>query len=703
MRAALVGLLTAVTWVGSGSVSMTATDLATVSPGQLAAQAEKLGGGPVDDRAYVGGPAIRIPATADDAALRLPGTLPWSSARFLTVDALVDGEHTGEVFFRFFAAGEREARVTVSLGLFPGLRTRLSVPLSALDAQALSLPRTPGRFKGRVRGRRLPPEQIDHVRIHLGATTAAQNLYLGKLTLAREEPRFPVPRRPLVDELGQWADREWEGKTTSDAFLGTWLMVALEENQGAAYPKTWCERGGTTAKTFKATGFFRTQHDKERWWLVDPEGHAFFSLGLNAVRPGETAARIPGTEALFGGLPSRRGPLGEAWGVSGPSAIETFSFGVANLVRSFGPAWRDDWTEMTRARLVAWRFNTVGNWSDPRFEREAGLPYVIPMPSYPTTETLLFRDMPDVYSEEFRKDAERYAVHLTAFRDDPNLIGYFMGNEPTWAFGAHNLASEMLEAHPGTETRKALAQWLKERYKGDAADWSVSWGLGLRAFEDVVDQILHRAAERSETARRDLWDFSKEMVRAYVGIPGIACNDVDPHHLNLGMRYAGLSSELLYEAVGVFDVFSINAYSMEPPAKMIAEIAARTRRPVLIGEFHFGALDRGLPSTGLRGVESQRERGIAYRRYVETAAADPNVIGAHYFILNDQELLGRFDGENYQIGFVDVCHRPYEELVESATRTHEAIYEVAGGEVSPFRGKAREIPRVGRLTLPAQP
>jgi hypothetical protein len=404
---------------------------------------------------------------------------------------------------------------------------------------------------------------------------------------------------------------------------------------------------------------------------------------------------VPGSEALFGRLPSKRGPLGEAWGTWGPSGTPTYSFGLANLIRSLGPEWRKDWTTMTRSRLVAWHFNTVANWSDPRFAQDAEMPYVIPMPPYPTTATLLYRDFPDVYAEEFRTASRRWAQHLAAFRDDPSLIGYFMRNEPKWAFGGRNIAAEMLEANPGTETRRALGHWLRKRYKDDNADWSVAWGLGLRSFDDVVDKTIRGAAVRSEMARRDLWEFSKEMVRAYVGIPGLECNEVDPHHLNLGMRYASVSSELLYEAVGVFDVFTINAYEMVPPAKTIAEIAERARRPVMIGEFHFGALDRGLPSTGRRGVASQRERGIAYRRYVEAAAANPNVVGTHYFILNDQELLGRFDGENFQIGFVDVCHRPYPELVGPATRAHESVYDVMGERKKPFAGKAREIPRVG--------
>jgi hypothetical protein len=185
------------------------------------------------------------------------------------------------------------------------------------------------------------------------------------------------------------------------------------------------------------------------------------------------------------------------------------------------------------------------------------------------------------------------------------------------------------------------------------------------------------------------------MVRAFVRIPAQECRRVDPNHLNLGLRYAWISSDLLFEGAEWFNVFSINAYQMLPPADEIARIAERTRRPVMIGEFHFGALDRGLPATGLRAVASQAERGVAYRRYVEAAAANPNVVGVHYFVLNDQPVLGRFDGENFQIGFVDVCHRPYRELVEAAKATHERIYDVMEGREKPYDREAKEIPRVG--------
>jgi hypothetical protein len=128
---------------------------------------------------------------------------------------------------------------------------------------------------------------------------------------------------------------------------------------------------------------------------------------------------------------------------------------------------------------------------------------------------------------------------------------------------------------------------------------------------------------------------------------------------------------------------------------VVEEIAARTNRPVLIGAFHFGALDRGLPAAGRPAVVSQRERGIAYRRYVERAAVAPGLVGVHYALLNDQPVLGRFDGESQQIGFVDVCHRPYRGLVDSASRANESVYLVREGAKEPFAGRAREIPQAG--------
>ena len=114
----------------------------------------------------------------------------------------------------------------------------------------------------------------------------------------------------------------------------------------------------------------------------------------------------------------------------------------------------------------------------------------------------------------------------------------------------------------------------------------------------------------------------------------------------------------------------------------------------MIGEYHFGALDRGLPATGIQGALTQSERGKAYRYYVEQGLARPELIGIHYFQWIDQAINGRFDGENYNIGFVDICNRPYPELTKAATETNARIYEVATGAEPPFDQKIEKVPSV---------
>ena len=98
------------------------------------------------------------------------------------------------------------------------------------------------------------------------------------------------------------------------------------------------------------------------------------------------------------------------------------------------------------------------------------------------------------------------------------------------------------------------------------------------------------------------------MIRAYVEIPSLACRKVDPNHMNLGMRYAYITNESLLAGYDNFDVFSINCYKTTPYDD-VENIGRITGLPVMIGEFHHGALDRGLPATGICGVSTQEERG----------------------------------------------------------------------------------------------
>ena len=94
----------------------------------------------------------------------------------------------------------------------------------------------------------------------------------------------------------------------------------------------------------------------------------------------------------------------------------------------------------------------------------------------------------------------------------------------------------------------------------------------------------------------------------------------------------------------------------------------RKKKPVIIGEFHFGALDRGMFHTGLVPTQSQEDRANAYKSYVRGALDNPLIVATHWFQYRDQATTGRFDGENYQIGFIDICDSPYPETIKACGR-----------------------------------
>jgi hypothetical protein len=283
-----------------------------------------------------------------------------------------------------------------------------------------------------------------------------------------------------------------------------------------------------------------------------------------------------------------------------------------------------------------------------------------------------------------------FAKQLNGYKDDPYLIGYFLRNEPQWAFGYHNLAFEMFATDHGSVTKVEFLKWITSKYNNNIESFNKSWNLSIGNFDDL--KKLTFKDYPSVAADSDFYAFSTVMVKRYVDIPCDEVARVDNNHLNLGMRYAWISSDLLYKAGERFDVFSINGYGYDPPPT--TEIARRSNKPVMIGEFHHGAVDRALPATGITGVISQEERAAAYRNYVEQGFARPELIGMHYFQWVDQPYYGRFDGENYNIGVVTIQNLPYPELSEAMRLTNERIYRVGSGLEAPFKAEITRIPPI---------
>jgi hypothetical protein len=632
----------------------------------------------------------------------LLGGVMWDGLKYIVVELETLEEHSLTFnldLYKEVPQNEYDMRITFSI--LPKVPVAVPIDLELLNSQTLFPERTEGRLRMMVYGKPIKIEEVNCLKLTTLKCYKEQKIKIKAVYLSDSEPEYHLPEKKLIDELGQWMPKVWEGNVKDRAQCNSILKVLLQEAESFNYSyenPDWDNFGGWKKKSFKKTGWFHTEFDGKRWWLADPEGNAFFSTGVDCVGPG-TDSRVDMMKNLCSWIPEIDSEFSDAIRRKEDGQdIKSVNYGITNLISAFGADnWWQCWAKIVKMYLYKWNINTIANWSSLEFIRFAKMPYVLPLDvhseqDFPTTEQKIFRDFPDVFSKEYREQAESYAKALVSFKHDPYMIGYFMRNEPNWGF-VHglNIAEEMLANPAETVSKETFVRRMKEKYTEIDA-FNSAWKLELPSFEDLHRPIYH-ACKLSQQAEEDLKEFSAEMIKLYVDIPAKACKKVDPNHLNLGMRYAYIADPVMLSGYENFDVFSINSYQMNP-YEQVANVGEMLDMPVMLGEFHFGALDKGLTSHGLRGVEDQKERGIAYRYYVEQGIRSPHFIGAHYFMLNDQSCIGRFDGENYQIGLMDICMQEYSDMTRQISECNKYIYEVCSGENEIFSTAAKEIPAV---------
>ncbi len=657
---------------------------------------------------------LKVVPSKDDATITVWQTGDkgsWADSKYFIFEICDAEDYSGVINIEFYRKSENDRSEKVVLqsgemattdaetpwlsclmGVLPKVKTKVVFPLSFLDAQNIFLVRSPRQLKGTLNGNRLDPADISKVALRFGPMAEpwfTPEFEIASIFLSDTLPApYPTLTEGIIDKFGQRKDKGWPGKIADETDLINQNLELQKSVAGNSFTSEWSKYGGWKAKRFKATGFFRTQHDGQRWWLVDPEGYAFLSVGVDCIRL-TSSGPVTGIEDLFDWLPGENDPqFSEALSVN--RNAKNMDFYRSNLIRVFGDKWKEKWSSVTAGLMRKYNINTVGNWSDISFARENKIPYVLPLNRFPSTQVQLYRDFPDVFSEEYLANSVEFAKQLVNYRDDPYLVGYFLRNEPNWAFGYHNLAFEMFGTNQESATKHAFVAWISEKYNKDVVAFSKSWDIDLKNFESLNAMTFKDIP--SEKADSDFYAFSTMMVKRYVDIPCDEVAKVDKNHLNLGMRYAWISSDLLYKAGERFDVFSINGYGYNPPAT--AEIARISGKPVMIGEFHHGAVDRALPATGITGVLNQSDRAAAYRHYIEQGFARPELIGMHYFQWVDQPYYGRFDGENYNIGVVTITNTPYNELTDAMIITNLRIYDVATGNTEPFRADVTRIPSI---------
>jgi len=395
---------------------------------------------------------------------------------------------------------------------------------------------------------------------------------------------------PFVDAFGQFKHATWPGKVKSLADLQSRIAVEtadLVKNPAPAHRSRY--GGWTKGPRLKATGHFRTEKHKGKWWLVDPDGYLFWSHGITGVHFRSDTA-VGERKHYFETIPKAFGNH------------RKIDFSKANLAAKYGKDWESTASDLSHQRLKSWGMNTIANWSEPKIYGMQKTAYTVAV-HYGNKDALaMWLKKPDAFRTRIRN---RMQQELGVTTEDPWCIGFFVDNE-------------------------------------------IKWKPGMNA--DLYYRIV------SEEVKR-----------------------VAPNKLYLGSRLHGQQfpygskPQYVTAAAKYCDVLSINRYRFSPSDLTMVK---GVDLPIVIGEFHFGALDRGMIHTGLRGVASQTQRAYAYEHYVTQALKHPHIVGTHWFQLREQNITGRGDGENYQIGFVDICDTPYQEIIDAARRVGKTMYHL---------------------------
>ena len=89
-------------------------------------------------------------------------------------------------------------------------------------------------------------------------------------------------------------------------------------------------------------------------------------------------------------------------------------------------------------------------------------------------------------------------------------------------------------------------------------------------------------------------------------------------------------------------------------------------KPVFVSEVYSAAAENRLGNRNRSGgfplLRTQSERAATIRNTLVRLTGTPYVLGADWFQYFDEPPLGRFDGEDFNFGLVDVYDRPYDEV-----------------------------------------
>lgn len=672
-------------------------------------------------------------------SLRLQSAMNWAVTVYVQIQSNNGQTLTSRVDLPAGPAQTLLVPLVATSPLSQGMKAGPPMPMT-VDGQRILLASSSGE---------LDRSQVVSVSLWMDQPKAAQSLLLERFGVQDGEAVTRAVYGNLVDAYGQSTRSKWPEKISSDEQLKS--AAAKEEQQ----LKTWlAERekssldkfgGWSKGPAFKASGFFRTEKRDGRWYLVTPEGHPFYSLGVNTVSPEVNQTYVAGREWMFESLPKPDEPLASHFGEGdnrggngadqgrGYNAGRWYDFYAANLQRLYGEpcaaqaktaaaaeptsaapckATVDEqkWATHTLDRLQAWGFNTVGNWSADSLSDAARVPYTLPLSivgDYASISTGndWWGGMPDPFDPRFAMATERaVAIAARDHRDDPWLIGYYADNELAWAGpgddpkSRYALAYGTLKLTTDVPAKRAFLKQLRDKYRNQEG-LSKAWGIELPAWELMEDPGFVPPVPNPEhpEIENDFKYFQKVFADTYFKTISDSLKWHAPNQLLLGGRFATSTPEAVASCAQYCDVLSFNMYTLKPQDGYDFAALRALDKPVLITEFNFGSSDRGPFWGGVTQLAREEDRGPAYANFLKQALSEPSIVGVHWFQYLDQPVTGRLlDGENGHFGLVGVTDLPYQGFVEAVRKSNLQALDQLGKEAEKAAAAAGHEAEGGR-------
>lgn len=439
---------------------------------------------------------------------------------------------------------------------------------------------------------------------------------------------------------GAFAQILVDSRDKPDGSWKSYLVEQFSNNANYTTKKTILNKyGSNTAYRTTATGFFRTEQIKGRWFIIDPDGYAFIYKGIVHVDPGTSI--------------KQKAAFAEKWGTN-----DVWLTHVTDWMRTNG-------------------FNGVG-WSDIELLSKHTNPVVHtvivrPMFLYRNYHRNYHRNLVGGYSNAgwqgyenniirvfdpmFESYMDKTCKNLAQYKNDKYLLGYYIDNELPWVNDA--LDRHLLLLNETDPCYIAAKNWFDQRK-------------GVNSSPENI----------SQEDRNAFWDFYAgkyfQMAKQYI-------EKYDPNHMFLGSRFNQAKEELtnpyIFEVAGKYcDIISINHYrEWEPIVSRMKNWEEWAKKPFIITEFYTKGEDSGLLNVTGAGwiVRTQRDRGLFYENFVLKLLRSKGCVGWDWFRYQDN------DPENLQTdpsnrdsnkGLVDNNYNQYDELMDFCKRTNDNVY-----------------------------